>query len=748
MSEDILQMQDSEFNVWFNNFANSPNVSEAYRRAVAFFNEYYKNAKQKLINLSFDEMFVSDMYIPPIYTRDENGNQIRIVPEEEEEEYKIGYAKEQERLQAYDKLFYEIQQFGIKEKGFTLEYFKNREFTKEEIDYLVKSYLEANPRFESLLPYEEELSEYQGFGGLDKYYYAMADISFGLFQYKKYNNTDVSLDNISLGFICKYSRFLNLEAKMAHTSRMLYMTEKCFNEMPNERLLELVKLSVMYHDIGRFYQAVYYPDFVDTRVRRVEEAPQLGNHGHVGYYFSVQTLIAEDLIKCNGNMDESLFMHTLMAVVTKLHQNQNLSSPEYDVDYSSCGLDEEKIKALIPFLKEVYSKGKVIDFEAKHNIMDEAEFMEDHNIETITSIVKAITSISEFMKYSDIFDDEHREIKDRIDKYLRQFFSEERLEALYQDPSKLNEVSYLEEMFGIDLPDDFKIDLSPNGDIKEKVSGRFKAIEGVLLDRDFASVIGDVMINGTDEITEELLTTLREALGAAFTITTDMDKIDIINQRINGSWEKTNGSVFVRDPKATGELTREEVISDYQRQIFYSDIGEEPPELEGDTRARGFKIKGNAVPSLNIESSTNKINVLWFQLDQFITVNMRNYKSFEYIRDNNLLDQLRDNIVSLQEGSNPENKEQTERELSILTSLIDEPIEFSKMFINNLLNSRIDNNGNLILDGEGKVPTVFTQDQIKYVRSKTVEEFKKKWEFVGDRPKEGNYPSRSQGNSY
>ena len=101
-----------------------------------------------------------------------------------------------------------------------------------------------------------------------------------------------------------------------------------------------------------------------------------------------------------------------------------------------------------------------------------------------------------------------------------------------------------------------------------------------------------------------------------------MDKIDIINQRINGSCEMTNGSIFVRGTKATGELTREEVISDYQRQIFYSDIGEEPPELEGDTRARGFKIKGDAVPSLNI-------------------------------RDNNLLDQLRDNIVSLQEGSNP-----------------------------------------------------------------------------------------------
>ena len=113
-----------------------------------------------------------------------------------------------------------------------------------------------------------------------------------------------------------------------------------------------------------------------------------------------------------------------------------------------------------------------------------------------------------------------------------------------------------------------------------------------------------------------------------------MDKVDIINQRINGSWKMTNGSVFVRGTKDTGELTREEVISDYQRQIFYSDIGEEPPELEGDTRARGFKIKGNVVPSLNIESSTNKINVLWFQLDQFITVNMRNYKSFEYLRDN------------------------------------------------------------------------------------------------------------------
>ena len=49
------------------------------------------------------------------------------------------------------------------------------------------------------------------------------------------------------------------------------------------------------------------------------------------------------------------------------------------------------------------------------------------------------------------------------------------------------------------------------------------------------------------------------------------------------------------------------------------------------------------------------------------------------------------------------------------------------MFINNLLNSRLDNNGNLVLNGEVKVPTVFTKEQIKFIRSKTVEEFKKKW---------------------
>ena len=49
------------------------------------------------------------------------------------------------------------------------------------------------------------------------------------------------------------------------------------------------------------------------------------------------------------------------------------------------------------------------------------------------------------------------------------------------------------------------------------------------------------------------------------------------------------------------------------------------------------------------------------------------------------------------------------------------------MFINYLLNSRLDNKCNLVLNGEGKVPTVFTKEQIKFVRSKTVGEFKKKW---------------------
>ena len=46
------------------------------------------------------------------------------------------------------------------------------------------------------------------------------------------------------------------------------------------------------------------------------------------------------------------------------------------------------------------------------------------------------------------------------------------------------------------------------------------------------------------------------------------------------------------------------------------------------------------------------------------------------------------------------------------------------------------------------VVTRLHQDRIKYARSKTVGEFKKKLEFVGDRPKESNYPSRYRGNSY
>ena len=48
------------------------------------------------------------------------------------------------------------------------------------------------------------------------------------------------------------------------------------------------------------------------------------------------------------------------------------------------------------------------------------------------------------------------------------------------------------------------------------------------------------------------------------------------------------------------------------------------------------------------------------------------------------------------------------------------------MFIDNILKYRVD----------GKIPTTFTMEQISSIRNKTVEEFKMKNDYIGDKPKE------------
>ena len=72
-------------------------------------------------------------------------------------------------------------------------------------------------------------------------------------------------------------------------------------------------------------------------------------------------------------------------------------------------------------------------------------------------------------------------------------------------------------------------------------------------------------------------------------------------------------------------------------------------------------------------------------------------------------------MVSLQEG--------TKEELKIVTALIDEPINFCKTFIDNILTCRVDENGKLTFNGEGRIPTTFTKEQIYQIRNITVDNF-------------------------
>ena len=699
---DILNTPDNKFEKWFNGTAQSSD-SETYKRAVAFFINYYDKSKEKLINLTIDEMFDKDMFV------------LKNASDSE----KVKYSKKQECFISFDKLYSEVVNYAVLNRGMRVEDFKNNNYSKEELKSLIFSYYKDNNRFLDLI------SDYEGESDLYNLANALGD---SLYEYK-INDNYKELENEDAMFLCKYSRMLNLEAKMAHTSRMLYMTDEAFKDINNPKLKELIRLSVIYHDIGRFYQAAYYPDFNDRRVSNVEESNLLNNHAKVGYYFSIQKLIAEDLIKCNAEMDEVLLIHTLMATVAKLHQQSNQEMPQYDIDYSNCDVDENTIKQLIPIIKDIYSNAEVIDIDSKYRVLDNIKFMEGFNINTVIAIVKSIATISEYKKHPEIHDEFHEEMQKRIDRFLKQFFSEERLQELYEDPSVLNNVSYLEEMFGIELPDDLDINIkSHNKNIKEYVTRRFKNIEKELLDRDFAKEIDNLMKDNNSTIPKELLDSLKQLMGAAMTITTDADKLDIFNQRINGSWEKTNGSVYKRSKNAFGELTKEEVIDDFCRSVFFSKVGEEPKLIPDDSRRRGAKISGAEINNTKIKNSGNKIKALWFHIDQFITINMRNYKSFEYLKENNILDKVKDQMISVQEVRG--------KELEIIKELISEPIEFAKMFIDNILKSRVDENGNLKYNGEGKIPTIFTQDQIITIRNKTVEEFKMKFDYIGDKPKE------------
>ena len=707
---DIQNVSDSEINELLQNMSRSDQNSDLLRRSIHFFIEYYNKSVFELMDMGFDELF------PPGLLKDKYGNELSAFDKE------MGLSLEKIRVE-FDRYLMSNYQIHIKD---LLE----DESYKERFNDLFANFFRN--RCSQIIGTHLDVDSNIVLNNIANYLYQY--VSLGKADEEAKNRLFSSINNYDAQVLAKHNRLLNLEAKLAHTSRMVFMTIYHTMDIKDPKLRELAVLAVMYHDIGRIYQALYYPSFDDNYVKYGELSGNyslLDSHAEVGYYFPMQNLIVQDLIRCNGNMDETFVMHTLMSVVIKYHGKPNSDISHYDVTYGDASLTPEVISELEKILIEVFNKSPEIPVKARYDTLSNINHMKEFHSDIATYIIECIKLVAEINKKSASLDESTVKKIKSLDIYLKHYYPSSILEDLYQHPERLEDATVLEQLFGIRPPEDFKV---KSTDLGQSIVERLDNISNSILNVDFATTLNDV-IAGKDtsiEISPEMYSVLSKVVGAIMTITTDMDKLDIFNQRVNGSWEKTNKSRYDRDT-TIGELTREEVVDSVSRDTFFSDVGEEPDN------PNGFK-RGIAI--LRGTGKGNSIKAIWFHLDQFITVNLRNYSSFELFANGNYLEKLRQHMI----------EEQHDEYLDVLTPLIDEAITFTEQFLDFVLHVRVDGNGKYVypmfdsstglyqeVEGLNK-PVLFNANEMADMRRVVMADFKQFYHYVGSEPEVGNYP--------
>ena len=710
---DIQSVSDDEINNCLQNMSRVEGNSPLLRKSINFFVEYYNKSIFKLRNMTYDELFI------PGLIKDNNGNDIS------PKELEMGYS--------LNKLKIEFDRYLLKHLNMDSKQLLDDSTYKDRFNELFKLFF--TDKCKKIIGDQFNLDD------------LLDNLANYLHRYVSVRDNKDDLDNLYRSIasvdamvLAKYNRLLNLEAKLAHTSRMVFMTIYHTKDMKDNKLRELAVLSVMFHDIGRFYQALYYPSFHDVLVKNGELNGDynslLKSHAEVGYYFPMQNLIVQDLIRCNGSVDEDFVMHTLMSVVIKYHGRSNSEISHYDVEYGDVSLSEEVIEKLEDLIIQVFKKSPRIPVHARFDTLSNINHMKEFHTDIANYIISCILLISDIKKKSYHLDDTIKSKVDTVEKYLLKYYSKDLLDDLYEHPEKLEESSVLEKLFGINPPEDFKITYNKHVSIDTRLDNLINNILTV----DYATTLNDVLSGNNHgiNINPELLVILNKVLGALMTITTDMDKIDILNQRINGSWEKTNNSRFDRKVKDE-EFSLEEAVDNVSRDTFFSDVGMEP--YPDDSRSRGAKILQGT------RKSGNAITALWFHLDQFITVNLRNFSSFELLDSGNYLEKIRVHMI----------EEQDEPIREQITPLINEPIAFVEMFINFVLNVRVDKNGKYIYptfdDNSGEYiavenlekPVLFNANDMAIMRGFVLYNFKKFYNYVGSKPVNVEYPIPKSG---
>jgi hypothetical protein len=328
-----------------------------------------------------------------------------------------------------------------------------------------------------------------------------------------------------IGIIIKINRLYNMYVKIGHSARITYLANLALenihknNDIDQEKKAihrRTVLLSALLHDIGRFYQAIHYNTFDDGIMRDNEDI--IGSlrvdHAVAGYYYGLASALV--LLKNSDSSEEAILRfitEAIAAVVVKCHQIANTKMPHFDFDGSYESLKDLDINELLGFINEAYERAKLMNLTIDKYIDSKHKEHIDSFIEELKKEILGkhfFTETNPFELYN-----ANEELEARIAKIIK--------DMRYSDENAIARtiINTIKDITNIK-------NLKPSEE--HQIVEIINKYSDTLLKNDIASSIERMFIDKLYGIPDSI----RYLITSAVAITTNVDKIDIFNQRALG----------------------------------------------------------------------------------------------------------------------------------------------------------------------------------------------------------------------
>lgn len=420
--------------------------------------------------------------------------------------------------------------------------------------------------------------------------------------------------------IRKANRFYNMQLKFAHTARIVKVADEITNTFEgglNPFLKEVILTSSLMHDIGRFYQAREYDDFIDSKMKLDREEYGSG-HSKVGYYYSMMDLFRMNCFK--DKVDKDLLIRTISGFVVSYHSENNvnlendgiIANEECIKDFDENLLEGEQLDNLIG---KIYKNAEFIHFDESEE--KQKEFIKKFMAKMIVSKGADTLEALGFDKQmeTEIVENISLTLDDKFITKTNNFFE------TYNRTSE-------QENKNVSI-DDLSHDLSITVNEGSNLQFDSKDVEGALIDManyDVAKSIYDSFKEKGSEEEEKLKGAL---FACPINIVMDADKIDILNQLASGTYPINYSPKEYKSTAQDRKVSKEEAFKRFWDGT--EDIVIRQSDSEDFAKYNGLERKYNSISPVR--------STLWL-LNQFLFTNMRNKGSLVFVKDNRYVEKI------------------------------------------------------------------------------------------------------------